>query len=180
MLSITKYLVSLTYSKIEALILKISDFNKKFEILAAKAELKSELDKIVKFHSFDSSYVRLKIHFEDDGIKNYLFQLVYRCFKKICNTNHFLAWKSKGSPDEKITCPATYDNSLAPSLKYIRPRIKFDGQFLKQDKVAFNHKNEPNIYNACEINLWPFKNSAVFRKEILCLELLSKYTCFYK
>ena len=37
--------------------------------------------------------------------------------------------------------PATTNNSFAPSLNYIcvRPRIKFDGQCLKQDNVIFTH-----------------------------------------
>ena len=44
--------------------------------------------------------------------------------------------------DESIETLATSDNSLTPSLNYIgvRPRIKFDGQCLKQDKVTFTHK----------------------------------------
>ena len=44
-------------------------------------------------------------------------------------------------------CPPTYDNSLAVSLSCIgiRPRIKFDDQSLKQDKV--------NIYIVYEMNV---------------------------
>ena len=43
--------------------------------------------------------------------------------------------------------PATSDNGLVLSLSYIRvrPRIEFDGQCLKQDKVKFVHKNVMNI-----------------------------------
>ena len=51
--------------------------------------------------------------------------------------------------------PATSDNDLVLSLSYIRvrPRIEFDGQCLKQDKVKFAHKNVMNIYIACEIDM---------------------------
>ena len=47
-----------------------------------------------------------------------MFQPIYRCFKKIGNTDHISVWKSKGVSDESIKPPATSDNSLAPSLDY--------------------------------------------------------------
>ena len=49
-------------------------------------------------------------------------------------------------------------NSLALPLNYIdlRPRIKFDGQYLKQDKVTFTHKNVGNIYIVYEKKLWVY------------------------
>ena len=46
--------------------------DKKIATLAAKAELKSGQDKILKLTAFDSSCFRGKNHFEDDGIQNYL------------------------------------------------------------------------------------------------------------
>ena len=53
-------------------------------------------------------------------------------------------------------CPPTYDNSLAVSLSCIgiRPRIKFDDQSLKQDKV--------NIYIVYEMNVKAQRQSADF------------------
>ena len=44
--------------------------------------------------------------------------------------------------DESIKPPTTFDNSLAPSLYDIgvRTRLKFDDQYLKQDKLTFDHK----------------------------------------
>ena len=83
---------------------------------------------------------------------------MYRYFKKIGNSDHISAWKSKGLSDESINLPATSDNSLTPSLDYIgvRIRVKFNGQCLKQDKVTFIHKKIMNIYIVYEINLWPF------------------------
>ena len=60
--------------------------------------------------------------------------------------------------------PATSDNGLVLSLSYIRvrPRIEFDGQCLKQDKVKFVHKNVMNIYIACEIDMWSYTQCVCF------------------
>ena len=38
---------------------------------------------------------------------------MYKFFKKICNTDHIAAWKSKGLSDENIKPPSSHDNSLA-------------------------------------------------------------------
>ena len=85
-----------------------------------------------------------------------MFQPIYRYFEKISNGIHISAWKSKGLSDEIMKPPATSGNSLAPSLNYIgfRPRIRFDGKYLKQDKVTFIRKNIVNIYIVYEITLW--------------------------
>ena len=48
-----------------------------------------------------------------------VFQPVYRCLKKIGNTDHISAWKSKGLSDESIRSSATSDDSLAPSSNSI-------------------------------------------------------------
>ena len=55
---------------------------------------------------------------------------MYRYFKKIGNSVHISAWKSKGSSDESVKLPDTSDNTLALSLNYItvKPRTKFYGQ----------------------------------------------------
>ena len=43
------------------------------------------------------------IHFEDDRTQNYLLlQPIYRYFRKINNTEHIRAWKSKAVSDERI------------------------------------------------------------------------------
>ena len=68
--------------------------------------------------------------------------------KKIGNSNHIIAWKSKGLSDESIKLPATSDNSFASSLDYIsiKTRVKFIAQCLKQDRVTFTHKKIVNIF----------------------------------
>ena len=47
--------------------------------------------------------------------------------------------ESKELSSESIKPPATSNNSPVPSSKYsgVRPRTKFDGQCLKQEKVRF-------------------------------------------
>ena len=117
---------------------------------------------------FDLSYFGGKSHFEDDGTQNYLvFQPICRYFKMIGNTKHISAWKSKGLSDESIKPPAASSDSLAPLLSYIgvRPRVKFDGQFLKQNKVTFTHGKIVNIYIVFEINFWAFAQGGDFALE---------------
>ena len=46
-------------------------------------------------------------------------QQFYRHLKKIANSYHISAWKSKGLSDESIKIPAASNNSLAPALNYI-------------------------------------------------------------
>ena len=57
-------------------------------------------------------------------------------------------WKSKRLSDESIKAPARSDNSLVPSLTYIgfRPRLNFDDQRLKLEKVTFIQKILVSIY----------------------------------
>ena len=70
-------------------LVKISDSNVKLIILATKAELKAERNKMVKLQAIDLNYFCGKSHFEKDGTHNYfVFQTIYkiyRCFKKIGN-----------------------------------------------------------------------------------------------
>ena len=114
-----------------------------------KSRIKTEQVKIVNLQAFDSSYFCGESHFEDVFTQNYLeFQPMYKYFKKICNTDHISAWKSKGLSDESIKSPSTSVNSLAPSLTYIgtKRRVKFVGSCLKQDEITFIHKNSKYIH----------------------------------
>ena len=75
----------------------------------------------------------------NDGSQAYLiFQLVYRYFKMVINTNYILSWKSKGLSAESIKLPTTSDDSLTLELSYIDYNIsvKFTGSCLKQSKIA--------------------------------------------
>ena len=61
--------------------------------------------------------------------------------------------------NKSIEPPPTSRNSLTPSLDYfdIRTRVKFDGQFKKQDKFTFTQKSKVNIYIGHTIKLWSFR-----------------------
>ena len=87
-----------------------------------------------------------------------MFQPVLRYFQKIGNSNYFSAWKLKVLSDESIKPPATSNNSLAPALNYINTklRVKFDGNYLKQDEATFTYNKGVNIYSVSEIKLWLF------------------------
>ena len=71
-------------------------------------------------------------------------------FKKIGNTEKISSWKSKGLSDEIVK---SLDNTLAPKLVYSGEKmyVKFDGNYLKQDKITFNHGKTVNIYIVYEI-----------------------------
>ena len=108
-----------------------------------------------KLKIFDSSYFIGKSHFEEDGTQNYLvFQVMYRYFKVITNTDYASSWKSKGLSAETIKPPVTSDNSLNPKLDYyddFKVRVKFTASCLKQHKLKVTLKNVVNIYIVYEI-----------------------------
>ena len=80
---------------------------------------------------------------------------MYKYFKKIGNTDHISAWKSKGLPNESIKPSTTPNNSFTPSLSYTgtKTRVKFVGSCLKQDKIIFNDEKTVSIYIVYEIDL---------------------------
>ena len=51
---------------------------------------------------------------------------MYRYFKTIAITKYISSWKSKGLSDESITPPATFDNSLSPSIDYLGNKIRLN------------------------------------------------------
>ena len=58
------------------------------KIAANKTKNKSIQNELKKLIAFDSSYFRVKSHFEEDGTQNYLvFQPINRYFKVITNTD---------------------------------------------------------------------------------------------
>ena len=71
----------------------------------------------------------------EDASQAYLiFQLLYKYFQAVTNTNYISSWKSKGLSAESIKLPTTSNNSLTPELNYYdySIRVKFTGSCLKQ------------------------------------------------
>ena len=102
-------------------------------------------------------------HFEDDGSQNSLACLaVHKYFKKIVDTNHILAWISKGLSNESIKPPESSNNNPAVAKNYIDSKIKLNESCLQEDKITFKHKKVVNIYLFYEINLQKNIQSAVF------------------
>ena len=156
--------------------------NEKTKTLSTKPKLKAEQDIIAIFQMFDLSYFFYKNYLENDRTQNYLvFQSIYCCFKKIGNSKHIPAWKSKVLPDKSIKSPTTSNNSLSPALIYIsgKIRVKHAGSCWK---LTFNHKTLVNIYIVYEINLRPFKQSARFtsREFLFGAVNLTEIADFYK
>ena len=79
-------------------LVKSSDLNTKFSILATKAELKAEQDKIVKLETLDLNFFLAKYFFGDDGFRNmFVYQptLDTLDLKKDRGTDYIFSWKSK-------------------------------------------------------------------------------------
>ena len=56
--------------------------------------------------------------------------------------------------NESIESPSTSYKVLNPSVNYVgtKARVKFNGDFLKQDKISFDHGKIVNIYIVYEID----------------------------
>ena len=95
-----------------------------------------------KREKVDAAYFRGKNYLAgNDDTQNYLvFQGVYKYFERACNK--ICSWISKGVSNEKISSITTAsNNTFATRLVYdnARIKVKFNGDFLKQDKVTYNH-----------------------------------------
>ena len=127
---------------------KLSNLNRKITQNKTKHLLvENELNKL---KTFDSGYFIGKSHFEEDGVQNYLvFQPIIRYFKvnTITNNDYISSWKSKGLSAESIKPPATYDNSLTPTLNYYgnKVMVKLTGSCLKQPKILYTQHNSKNL-----------------------------------
>ena len=71
---------------------------------------------------------------------------MYKYFKII--SNKISSWESKGLSNEKICFYPQLLNNQTPSPAYNNARIKilFSRDFLRQDKVTYNHGLIVNIY----------------------------------
>ena len=128
-----------------------------------------------KLKTFYSSYFIGESDFEGDGTKNYLvFQPTYKYFKIIAgvgNCKYIYYWKYKGLPDKKINYIKTPNHNITPNVDYYgtKTRVKLNGNYLKQDKVTFNHGKVVNIYIVYEIRkrlnirFYPTLENCLFR-----------------
>ena len=108
-------------------ITKVAEIDIKLSSLDDKiTRNKNELDKTT--NDTVRPFLENMLFNSEDGSQAYLiFQLIYRYFKTIINTNYILSWKSGGLSAESIKPPTTSDNSLNPELSYIDDiiRVKF-------------------------------------------------------
>ena len=115
-------------------------------------------NKLKKLEKFDSSYVKCKSHFEEDGTQYYLvFQPIYRYFRRIIGVasgNHIYFWKSIGLSDERRNCNTASNYTITPELSFsgTKTKVEFNGSCLKQDKVTYKHGKIVNIYIVYEIS----------------------------
>ena len=143
---------------------KLSRFNRK--VIEDKAKPLLVQNELKKLKTFDSSYFRGKIHFEEDGVQNYLiFQPITWYFKvntTIGVSDYVLSWKSKGSSAETIKSPTTSDNSLTSAINFYyaaKITVKFSESCLAQPKILCNHEKVVKIYIVYEIGASGSNNS---------------------
>ena len=100
----------------------------------------------MKLQAFNSTCVRGYSDFEDNGIKHYLlFQPICEYFKKIANSNHISAWKSKELFYESIKSPAAFNNSLTPASNFVnaKTRVNSNEGYLKRVLLNPPTTNQP-------------------------------------
>ena len=93
-----------------------------------------------------------KIYFEDDGTQNYLvFQPIYKYFS--ANNSNILSLKSKGLSNASIKRSNTSNRILHPTLYFVGTKIraKFNGGYLKQEKITYHHGKIVNVYIVYEM-----------------------------
>ena len=141
-----------------------TDFNTKLRSLNQKINSNKKKHLLVenelkKLRTFDLSYFKGKIHFEEDGAREYsVFQPKYRYFKLIANARYISELKSKGFSNESIKTPTISDDNLTPIIDYFgaKIRLKFNGSCLKQNKLSYTHITIVNIYTVYEISIFGF------------------------
>ena len=99
-----------------------------------------------QLETFDS--ICFRSNFEDDGTQNWLvFQPIYRYFQTVsANDNNIFLWKSKILANESIKSLTTSNKMHNPFLDYLgsKAKVKFNRDYLKQEKVIFSHWNSLN------------------------------------
>ena len=125
-----------------------------------------------KISSFDDKITKNKHKLEDAAVNTMLLFLwksmfdegrwfsslfnistSIKFFQTITNTNYISSWKSKGLSAESIKPFPTSDNIPTPLIDYYnyKIKVKFNGSFLRQTKVAFTHGKVVNIFMVYEL-----------------------------
>ena len=112
----------------------------------------------MKFQTYDLSLFIGHSYFDYDGKQNYLI-IAKRLIIKII----FQRRNLKGCL-KKVLNPLTSNNSLVSSLNFSNNKIwlKFDGNCLKKEKIAYVHEEVVNIYIVYKINLWTYSPATKF------------------
>ena len=127
-----------------------TDFDTKLQSLNEKInsnKIKHLLveNELKKLNNFDAAHFRDKNYFDGDGTQNYLvFQLVYKYFERV--GSEISSWESKGLSSENIYVTASDGRVLRIVYDNVKIKVKFIGDLLKLNKVAYNHGPVVNIY----------------------------------
>ena len=140
---------------------KLSSLNRKITNNKSKHLLvENELNKL---KTFDSSNLRGKNYFDEDGNQNYyIFQPISKYLKAAYENDitYVLSWESRGLDDAKIESIKINNYSLNPRMDHYdtsKIRIKFDGSFLNRFIPTILYGNIVNIYTVYEITSY-YKN----------------------
>ena len=76
---------------------------------------------------------------------------MYKYFNTIAgvgNGSYIYYWKCKGLYGKRISSIKTLNHSIIPNINCYdtRTAVEFNGSYLKQDKVTFNHEKVVSIY----------------------------------
>ena len=82
-----------------------------------------------------------------------VFSPVSKYLSSFSKTDNIYSWTSKEISEESIKTPFTSENSFFPKWVdgYQLPKIKVNGNCLKQDRLSFLHRNVVNLYNTYEL-----------------------------
>ena len=71
-------------------------------------------------------------------------------------TDNIYSCTSKGMSEESIKNPSTSGNSFAPkrNTDYPLSKVKFSGNYLKQDRVSILHKSVVNWFTTYKLDTW--------------------------
>ena len=117
-----------------------------------------------------------RVILKKDGTQNWIvFQPIHRRIKTASDKSSIiLSWKSKWLSDESIKAPIRSTKFLDPLLDFVgtKPRVRFSGDCLNEEKITFNHRKIVNIYIAYEIEK-SLNISSYPTLEIVCLVQLN-------